>query len=247
MQIKYFYLFILLLSSHFIFCQNDEIKLGNKSTNKSDAKKYNQSLFIKLYPTNLLRGEYSIGLEKSLSRYFSIEPAISTSLYNLIEHRINNEADFSENSYYDRINYQKENVRITPALGSKISIKYFKDEHADLDGFYYAIGFGYLNTKMKQTVTFLPNNFRQINVHEYEYKITRGANIMSKKNRNVEFAFGVGLRHFKFNLEEVESIYDPITFTHSTEHITYKLNYWLPTFIFNLNFGFEIKKKFKGN
>ncbi|MDP2174315.1 MAG: hypothetical protein Q8K70_00245 [Bacteroidota bacterium] len=192
---------------------------------------------------NLLRGDLSIGVEKAISRYFSVEPVISTNFYNLVENRINDEADFSENSYYRRINYEKDNVKFYPSLGSKISLKYFKDEHFDLEGSYYSIGFAYINTNMKQSVNYLPNNQRVININELEYKIMRGSNIMSNKNRNIEFAFGVGIRQFIYELEEVEEVIDPISSSTSIKHQTTKFNYILPTFIFNLNIGFEIRKK----
>lgn len=240
MQIKYIFLIIIQLNITISICQIKDIKLGSKVTNKNIEKKFNNSVFLKFYPVNLLRGDFSIGVEKAVSRYFSIEPVVSTNFYNLIENRINDEADFSENSYYNRIKYDKNNVKFIPTIGSKISLKYFKDEHHDLEGSYYSIGFGYINTKMKQYVNYLPNNQRKININELEYKIMRGDNIMSKKNRNFEFAIGVGIRHFFYNLEEVEEVIDPINSSISLKHQNTKINYILPTFIFNLNIGFQI-------
>jgi len=246
-QIKYILLICFQLKLILGICQRNEVKLGSKSTNIKIEKEFNNSMFLKFYPTNLLRGDFSVGFEKAISRYFSVEPVVSTHFYNTIENRINDEADFSENSYYHRINYNKNNVKFLPSLGTKISLKYFEDEHYDLEGFYYSIGFAYMNTNIKQSVNFLPNNQRIININEFEYKIMRGSNIMSKRNRNFEFAFGVGIRQFIYDLEEVEEVINPINSSVSIKHQTTKINYLLPTFIFNLNIGFEIKKKVNRN
>lgn len=239
MQIKTFFFILAILYGHNLFAQKQRVRLGNKEETKKEYKRNNTSLFLKLYPFNLLRGDMSMGFEKALSRSFSIEPIVCMTFTNTAEVKYNAKRDFAERSYIKDLSFDYPNYKFMPSFGFKGTIKFFPDGHDDLEGYYYAFGYGNKNYIIRQTVNY-GNGVRTTRIHDTEYKIMRGVNMMTKKNFNLEIGIGAGLRNIKYVKERLEEVYDPVTQLRTTRQVSEKVNYFLPVMLVYFNLGISI-------
>lgn len=221
------------------YAQRDRVKLGSKEETKKDRNNSKKSGFIKLYPFNLLRGDLSLGFEKALSRSFSIEPIICMTFKNPTEIRLNSESDFAEQTYFGTLTFNYPDYQFVPAFGFKGTLKLFPQQHDDLEGDYYAIGYGHKQYAMRQHVDF-GNGIRTTKIEDIEYKFMRGTNIMNRKNFNFELGIGTGLRNIKFINEAMETVYDAQTNQTSKELVRSKINYYSPILLIYFNLGINI-------
>ena len=236
-------LFILsLLWIKFSFSQKTKVVIGSKTEIRNNVKVRNFSRFLKIYPTNLFRGDLSLGYERPLGGYFSIEPIVGMTFKNFTEIYLNDESDFADQSYLGYLTLYYDKFKFVPSYTLKATIKFFPNNHDDLEGDYYALGYGYKNYKIKQNVNF-GNNVRITNVHETEYKFLRGVNVMNKSNFNFEAGIGTGLRNFKFSFLNDLEVYDPLIGQFKKEVTESKHNYYLLTLYIYFNLGIQISNK----
>ncbi len=242
MQSKYILLIFSLLTVNFLYSQKNKVVIGSKKETKKQDYERNKSRYLKFYPTNLFRGDLSIGYERPLGRYLSVEPIIGMTFKNYTEIYLNDESDFAEQSYIGYLTLYYDNFKFMPSYALKTTIKLFPNQHDDLEGDYYALGIGFKNYKIKQNVNF--GNFVRItNVHETEYKFLRGGNIMNKNNFNFEAGIGTGLRNFKYSFLNDLEVYDPLTGQYKKEISESKFNYYSLTLYVYFNLGIHIGKQ----